>query len=134
MAIANMKTIQRCFLQSQQWIKLFSGKNSRRSVSVSTEKSQERVAHNATHSDAPLKGIKVLDLSRILAGPYCTMILGDMGADIIKVEKPGVGDDTRIWGPPFIGTESCYYLCVNRNKKSVTINMKKPAGVKLIKS
>ncbi|BFZ01364.1 hypothetical protein BsWGS_04403 [Bradybaena similaris] len=89
--------------------------------------------HGEAISEAPLKGIRVLDLSRILAGPYCTMILGDMGAEIIKVEKPGTGDDTRTWGPPFMGSESCYYLCVNRNKKSITVNMKKPEGVKLIK-
>jgi crotonobetainyl-CoA:carnitine CoA-transferase CaiB-like acyl-CoA transferase len=69
----------------------------------------------------PLKGIKVLDLSRILAGPYCTMMLGDLGAEVIKVERPHGGDDTRNWGPPFVAGESAYYLCVNRNKKGLTV-------------
>ncbi len=71
-----------------------------------------------------LDGIRVLDLSRVLAGPYCTMMLGDLGAEIIKIEQPGVGDDTRRWGPPWAGGESAYYLCANRNKKSVTLNLK----------
>lgn len=71
-----------------------------------------------------LAGIRVLDLSRVLAGPYCTMVLGDLGAEIIKVEQPGTGDDTRHWGPPWAGGESAYYLCVNRNKRSVTLNLK----------
>jgi crotonobetainyl-CoA:carnitine CoA-transferase CaiB-like acyl-CoA transferase len=73
-----------------------------------------------------LDGIKVLDLSRILTGPYCTMMLADMGADVIKVENPGSGDDTRQWGPPFINGESTYFLSVNRNKRSVTLNLKHP--------
>jgi len=82
----------------------------------------------------PLAGIRVLDLSRILAGPYATMMLGDMGADIIKVERPGVGDDTRGWGPPFSnpGHESAYFLSTNRNKRSIAIDIKKPDGLKLI--
>ena len=63
----------------------------------------------------PLNGYRVLDLSRILAGPYCAMLLGDLGADVIKVERPEVGDDTRRWGPPFLGGESAYYLCANRS-------------------
>lgn len=71
-----------------------------------------------------LDGIRVLDLSRVLAGPYCTMQLGDMGAEIIKIEQPGTGDDTRRWGPPWAGGESAYYLSANRNKKSVTLNFK----------
>jgi len=83
--------------------------------------------------EQPLTGIRVLDLSRILAGPYCTMILGDLGAEIIKVERPGSGDDTRTWGPPFAGGESAYYICCNRNKKSITIDLKKPEGIQLIK-
>ncbi|XP_075684685.1 succinyl-CoA:glutarate CoA-transferase isoform X3 [Rhinoderma darwinii] len=65
----------------------------------------------------PLEGVKVLDLTRVLAGPFATMILGDLGAEVIKVEKPGSGDDTRFWGPPFVGSESAYFLSVNRNKK-----------------
>jgi formyl-CoA transferase len=71
-----------------------------------------------------LDGIRVLDLSRVLAGPYCTMTLGDLGAEVIKIEQPGTGDDTRRWGPPWVGGESAYYLCANRNKKSVTLNLK----------
>ena len=79
----------------------------------------------------PLEDIVVLDLSRILAGPYCTMMLGDLGADVIKVEKPGTGDDTRTWGPPFSGGESAYYLSVNRNKRSLTLNLVHPEGKRI---
>ena len=75
-----------------------------------------------------LEGIRVLDLSRIIAGPYCSQILGDMGADVIKVEQPGSGDETRTWGPPFANGEAVYFFCVNRNKRSVTINLKDPRG------
>ena len=81
----------------------------------------------------PLDGIRVLDLTRVLAGPYCTMFLGDLGAEVVKVEQPGVGDDTRGWGPPFTGGESAYFLCVNRNKKSVTIDLKSTEGVALLR-
>ena len=76
----------------------------------------------------PLSGIRVVDLSRVLAGPFCTMILGDLGADVIKVERPEAGDDTREWGPPFAAGESAYYLCVNRNKRSVALDLKTKAG------
>ena len=72
----------------------------------------------------PLDGIKVLDLTRALAGPFCTLMLGDYGADVIKIEMPGSGDDTRKWGPPFIGEESAYFLSVNRNKRSLTLNLR----------
>ncbi|XP_063523444.1 succinate--hydroxymethylglutarate CoA-transferase isoform X4 [Pongo pygmaeus] len=81
----------------------------------------------------PLEGVKILDLTRVLAGPFATMNLGDLGAEVIKVERPGVGDDTRTWGPPFVGTESTYYLSVNRNKKSIAVNIKDPKGVKIIR-
>ena len=83
-----------------------------------------------SHGDygGALAGLRVLDLTRILAGPLCTMMLGDMGADVIKVEPPGSGDDTRTWGPPFAGGESAYFLGVNRNKRSMTLNMAVPAG------
>jgi crotonobetainyl-CoA:carnitine CoA-transferase CaiB-like acyl-CoA transferase len=76
----------------------------------------------------PLDGITVLDLTRVLSGPYCTMILGDMGARVIKIEQPGKGDDTRAWGPPFLNGESSYFLSINRNKESVTLNFKDPGG------
>ncbi len=85
------------------------------------------------HHPGPLDGIRVLDLTRVLAGPYCTMFLGDLGAEVVKVEQPGVGDDTRGWGPPFTGGESAYFLCVNRNKKSVTIDLKSKEGVALLR-
>ncbi|MCW5575416.1 MAG: CoA transferase [Burkholderiales bacterium] len=75
-----------------------------------------------------LTGVRVLDLTRILAGPLCTMMLGDMGADVIKVEPPGAGDDTRSWGPPFAEGESAYYLGINRNKRSITLNMAMKSG------
>jgi len=75
-----------------------------------------------------LTGIKIVDLSRVLAGPFCTMILGDLGADVIKVERPGDGDDTRKWGPPFKDGVSAYYLCANRNKRSVEIDLKTEDG------
>jgi formyl-CoA transferase len=81
----------------------------------------------------PLSDITVLDLSRVLAGPYCSMMLGDLGADVIKVERPQVGDDTRRWGPPEAGGEAAYYLCVNRNKRSLTVNLKHPEGQALIR-
>jgi len=81
----------------------------------------------------PLEGIRVLDLSRVLAGPYCAMILGDLGAEVIKIEQPGRGDETRAWGPPFAGGESAYYLCANRNKKSVTLNLHHEEGRRILK-
>jgi len=77
---------------------------------------------------APLDGITVLDLTRVLSGPYCTMLLADMGARVIKVEQPGKGDDTRAWGPPFLEGESAYFLSINRNKESVTLDFKRPEG------
>ncbi len=86
-----------------------------------------------------LAGVRVLDLSRVLAGPWATQILGDLGADVIKVEKPGKGDDTRSWGPPFLpgeGGKHCdaaYFLCANRNKRSVTIDFAKPEGADLVR-
>jgi succinate--hydroxymethylglutarate CoA-transferase len=82
--------------------------------------------------NGPLAGIRVLDLTRILAGPLCTMMLGDMGADVIKVEPPESGDDTRTWGPPFLAGDAVYFLGVNRNKRSLTLNMAVPAGQKIL--
>ena len=81
----------------------------------------------------PLDGVRVLDLTRVVAGPYCSMFLGDLGAEVIKVEQPGLGDDTRGWGPPFAGGESAYYLCINRNKKSLTLDLKSKRAVELLR-
>ncbi|MFL5893814.1 MAG: CaiB/BaiF CoA transferase family protein, partial [Thermoleophilaceae bacterium] len=75
-------------------------------------------------SQAPLKGLRVVDLSRVLAGPYCTMVLADLGADVVKVERPGEGDETRGWGPPYAGGESAYYLSINRSKRSCALDLK----------
>jgi crotonobetainyl-CoA:carnitine CoA-transferase CaiB-like acyl-CoA transferase len=88
---------------------------------------------------AALAGVRVLDLSRVLAGPWATQILGDLGADVIKVEKPGEGDDTRRWGPPFLPSETtengdaAYFLCANRNKRSITIDFATPEGAELVR-
>jgi len=80
----------------------------------------------------PLEGVRVLDLTRVLAGPFATMILGDLGAEIIKIETPGQGDDTREWGPPFIAGESAYFLSLNRNKKSLTLNLHLAEGREIL--
>jgi crotonobetainyl-CoA:carnitine CoA-transferase CaiB-like acyl-CoA transferase len=77
---------------------------------------------------APLAGVRVADLSRVLAGPYCTMVLADLGADVVKVERPEGGDETRSWGPPFAGGEAAYYLSVNRNKRSCALDLSQPEG------
>lgn len=89
---------------------------------------------------APLTGIRILDLSRVLAGPWCTQNLADLGADVIKVERPKTGDDTRAWGPPFLKdekgndtTEAAYYLSANRNKRSIEVDIASPEGIKLVK-
>lgn len=76
----------------------------------------------------PLEGVRVIDLTRILAGPYCTQALADAGADVLKIEEPVKGDDTRGWGPPFVKGESAYFLSVNRGKRSLTLNLKDPRG------
>jgi crotonobetainyl-CoA:carnitine CoA-transferase CaiB-like acyl-CoA transferase len=81
-----------------------------------------------TEASLPLDGIRILDLTHALAGPYCTMLLGDLGADVIKVEPPVTGDHSRQWGPPFIGSESSYFLSVNRNKRSVVLDLKQEAA------
>src|SRR5687768_10602000 len=81
---------------------------------------------------APLAGVTVVDFSRVLSGPYCTMLLADMGARVIKIEQPGRGDDTRAWGPPFVNGESAYFLSVNRNKESVTLDLKHPASRRIL--
>ena len=81
----------------------------------------------------PLEGVRVLDLSRVLAGPYATMMLADLGADVLKVEHPERGDDTRHWGPPFAGGESAYFLSVNRNKRSIGADLKDPEGLEKVR-
>ena len=86
-----------------------------------------------TASSPPLAGVLVVDLSRVLAGPYCTMMLADLGAEIVKIEIPGRGDDTRQWGPPFAGGEAAYYLSINRGKRSLTLNLKTEGGRKILR-
>jgi formyl-CoA transferase len=88
----------------------------------------------------PLQNIRILDITRALAGPYCTMMLGDLGADVIKVERPGSGDESRGWGPPFVGKpygpypgESAYFIAANRNKRSITVNIQSPQGQEIIR-
>jgi formyl-CoA transferase len=88
----------------------------------------------------PLDAIRILDITRALAGPYCTMMLGDLGADVIKVERPGSGDETRGWGPPFVGKpygpypgESAYFIAANRNKRSMTVNIQSREGQEIIR-
>ena len=79
-----------------------------------------------------LAGIRVLELTEALAGPYCAMLLGDLGADVIKIERPGVGDQSRSWGPPFVGSESAYFLATNRNKRSLTLNFDHVQGQEIL--
>src|SRR5207253_4666288 len=78
-----------------------------------------------------LAGIRVLDAARVLAGPFCGQILGDLGAEVIKIERPGAGDETRGWGPPFAGDQSAYYLSCNRNKRAITLDLSQPDGLQL---
>jgi len=82
-----------------------------------------------TSTDPPLAGVRVLDASRVLAGPFCGQILGDLGAEVLKVERPGMGDETRAWGPPFAGPLSAYFLSCNRNKKGLALDLSRPEGV-----
>jgi crotonobetainyl-CoA:carnitine CoA-transferase CaiB-like acyl-CoA transferase len=97
-------------------------------------------AKGGSHLAGPLTGLKVLDLSRILAGPWASQLLGDLGADVVKVERPGIGDDTRKWGPPYVldragreTTESAYFICANRNKRSLGLDISKPQGQALLR-
>ena len=83
-------------------------------------------------SNAPLAGIRVIDQTQALAGPYCAMMLGDLGADVIKIERPGVGDQSRQWGPPYIQDQSTYYLAVNRNKRGIALDISKDAGREIL--
>ena len=81
----------------------------------------------------PLSGVRVVDLTRALAGPYCTLVLGDLGADVLKIEQPGSGDETRGWGPPFIADQSAYFISINRNKRSVTLDLKQADGLEILR-
>ena len=96
----------------------------------------ETAAEGPSAGSGPLSGLKVLDLSRVLAGPWASQILGDLGAEVWKIERPSAGDDTRTWGPPFLQgaggvSDAAYYLCANRNKRSVAIDFGKPEGAEL---
>ena len=79
-----------------------------------------------------LAGVTVVDLTRVMSGPYCTLMLADMGARVVKIEHPQRGDDTRAWGPPFVNGESVYFLSVNRNKESLTLDFKRPEGRRIL--
>jgi crotonobetainyl-CoA:carnitine CoA-transferase CaiB-like acyl-CoA transferase len=83
-------------------------------------------------SPSPLSGVRILDLSRVLAGPWASQLLADLGADVIKVERPGTGDDTRGWGPPWVGGSSAYFACTNRNKRSIALDFSRPEGQQLV--
>ena len=82
----------------------------------------------------PLHGVRVLDLTRVVAGPYCSMFLGDLGAEVVKIEQPVAGDDTRGWGPPFTGGESAYFLSINRNKQSLTLDLKSKRAAEILRA
>src|SRR5271169_53129 len=84
-----------------------------------------------TDSTSPLADMRVLDASRVLAGPLCGQILGDLGAEVIKVERPGQGDETRTWGPPFVGDLSAYYFSCNRNKQAIALDLARPEGLEI---
>jgi crotonobetainyl-CoA:carnitine CoA-transferase CaiB-like acyl-CoA transferase len=91
------------------------------------------LSRNAPNARAPLDGLRVVDMTEALAGPFCGMLLGDLGADVIKVERPGVGDQSRGWGPPFLDGESAYFLSVNRNKRSIELDIKEPDDAAVLK-
>lgn len=85
-----------------------------------------------TDSHGPLTGVRVIDASRVLAGPFCGQMLGDLGAEVLKIERPGIGDETRGWGPPFVGDLSAYFLACNRNKRALALDLAQPAGRDLL--
>src|SRR5438309_191803 len=86
-----------------------------------------------TDPEGPLAGVRVLDASRVLAGPFCGQLFGDLGAEVIKVERPDGGDETREWGPPWHGDLSAYFLSCNRNKRAITLDLARPEGVGLFR-
>src|SRR6478736_1752978 len=102
-----------------------------RYVQTMTRERNIPMGDKAQEGSLPLAGVRVVDLTRVMTGPYATMMLGDLGADVIKIELPGRGDDTRGWGPPFLEGESSYFLSINRNKESVTLDFKKTEGREL---
>ena len=104
-----------------------------KSRSAARKKPAPAARRRAAAPRPPLAGIRVIDLTRVLAGPFCAMALGDMGAEVIKIEEPGKGDDTRGW-PPFAGGEATYFMAVNRSKKSLTLNLKAPEGQAILRS
>jgi formyl-CoA transferase len=99
----------------------------------SNEHGKNLIISERNNMPGPLEGIRVIDLSRIVVGPYCTMVLGDMGADVIKIEIPKIGDETRMWGPPFVGGESAYFISLNRNKRSLALNLKTEKGKEILR-
>jgi crotonobetainyl-CoA:carnitine CoA-transferase CaiB-like acyl-CoA transferase len=103
-----------------------------KSRSAARKKPAPAARRRAAAPRPPLAGIRVIDLTRVLAGPFCAMALGDMGAEVIKIEEPGKGDDTRGW-PPFAGGEATYFMAVNRSKKSLTLNLKAPEGQAILR-
>ncbi len=93
----------------------------------------EKENEKLSGTPAPLKGLRIIDMSRIISGPYCSMMLGDFGAEVIKIEQPKIGDESRVWGPPWLKEVSAYFISINRNKKSLTLNLKMPQGVEILK-
>jgi len=109
----------------------------RKSIFVRSFSIDQNIPNIEATAEGPLAGYKILDMTRVLAGPFASMILGDLGATVIKIERPGMGDETRSWGPPFVGPEdgkeSCYFLGVNRNKASVAVNLKSEEGAAIVR-
>src|SRR5437868_13250293 len=122
-AMAHLQNISQAFAMPG----LHGAQNSRESVGSSSG-----LSHDGSMSGA-LSHLRVLDLSRVLAGPWASQALADLGAEVIKVERPGSGDDTRGWGPPWLGEESAYFVSTNRGKKSITIDLSNTEGQELVR-
>jgi len=108
--------------------------NLARAFGINERKTMVGINKKNPDGQPPLKGVRVIDLTRVIAGPYCAMVLGDLGAEIIKVEQPKIGDESRAWGPPWVKEVSAYFISINRNKKSFTLNLKHPRGLDIFKS